>query len=138
MGLIVLDAGVLIGVLDGTDVHHVPATEALRVAEENLDQLALPTSALAEILVGPCRRGPDAVASVYGLLATLTIDLVAIDQAIAREAAVLRAKTSLRLPDAFVIASAIVLRADRLLSTDGRWPAAVADSFRGAIQIIGQ
>jgi predicted nucleic acid-binding protein len=131
MGLIVLDAGVLIGVLDRSDVHHIPATEALRVAEQNLDQLALPASALAEILVGPSRHGPDAVASVDGLLATLTIDLVVIDQVIAREAAV-------RLPDALVAATAIVLRADRLLSTDGRWPTAVADRFRGKIEIVGE
>ena len=138
MGLIVLDAGVLIGVLDRSDVHHIPATEALRVAEQNLDQLALPASALAEILVGPSRHGPDAVASVDGLLVTLTVDLVVIDQVIAREAAVLRAKTSLRLPDALVVATAIVLRADGLLSTNGRWPTAVADRFRGKIEIVGE
>jgi predicted nucleic acid-binding protein len=138
MGLIVIDTGVLIGVLDGSDIHHVPATEALRLAEENLDQLVLPASALAEILVGPSRRGPEAVAAVDGLLATLAIDLVAIDQAIARQSAALRAKTRLRLPDAFIVASAIVLRADRLLSTDGRWPPAVRDLFRGTIEIVGQ
>jgi predicted nucleic acid-binding protein len=138
MGLIVLDAGVLIGVLDGTDVHHLPALEALRRAEMNLDQLVLPASALAEILVGPSRRGSAAVAIVDGLLATLAIELVTIDQAIARQAALLQAKTSLRLPDALVVASAIVLRADRLLSTDGRWPRAVADLFRGTIDVVGQ
>jgi predicted nucleic acid-binding protein len=138
MGLIVLDAGVLIGVLDRSDVHHAAATEALRLAEENLDRLVLPASALAEILVGPSRRGPEAVAIVDGLLVTLAIDLMAIDQAIARQAAVLRAKTGLRLPDALVVASAVVLRADRLLSTDGRWPMAVADLFRGTIDIVGQ
>jgi predicted nucleic acid-binding protein len=138
MGLIVLDAGVLIGVLDRSDVHHGAATEALRRTEESLDRLVLPASALAEILVGPSRRGPEAVAIVDGLLVTLAIDLVAIDQAIARQAAVLRAETRLRLPDALVVASAIVLRADRLLSTDGRWPTAVADLFRGTIDIVGQ
>jgi predicted nucleic acid-binding protein len=138
MGLIVLDGGVLIGVLDGSDVHHLPSTDALRRAESNRDHLALPTSELAEILVGPSRRGPEAVAIVDALLVTLAIDLVAIDQAIARQAAVLRAETRLRLPDALVVASAIVLRADRLLSTDGRWPTAVADLFRGTIDVVGQ
>jgi predicted nucleic acid-binding protein len=137
MGLIVLDAGVLIGVLDGSDVHHLPSTDALQLAEASGDHLALPTSALAEILVGPARRGPEAIAIVDALLTTLAIDLVAIDQAIARQAALLRAETQLRLPDALVVASAIVLRADRLLSTDGRWPRAVGDLFRGSIEIVG-
>lgn len=138
MGLTVLDAGVLIGVLDGGDVHHVAATEALRLAEENLDQLVLPASGLAEILVGPSRRGREAIAVVDGMLVTLAIDVVAIDQTIARRAAVLRAKTGLRLPDALVVASAIVVRADRLLSTDNRWSAAVAGHFGGTIEIVGQ
>jgi predicted nucleic acid-binding protein len=137
MGLIVLDAGVLVGVLDGNDVHHLPATDALQLAESNGDHLALPTSAMAEILVGPSRRGPEAIAIVDALLTTLAIDLVAIDQAIARQAALLRAESRLRLPDALVVASAIVLRADRLLSTDGRWPRAVGDLFRGSIEIVG-
>jgi predicted nucleic acid-binding protein len=137
MGLIVLDAGVLIGVLDGGDVHHVAATEAVRLAEENLDQLVLPGSALAELLVGPSRRGREAIAVVDSLLVTLAVDVVAIDQTIARQAAVLRATTSLRLPDALVVASAIVVRADRLLSIDNRWAAAVAGHFAGTIEIVG-
>jgi predicted nucleic acid-binding protein len=138
MGLIVLDAGVLIGVLDRNDAHHIPATDALRTAEESLAHLALPVSALAEILVGPFRRGPDAAASVDGLLAALTIDLVVIDGSVAREAASLRAGSGLRLADALVVATAIVIRADRLLTTDARWPAAVAARFPGTIEIVGQ
>lgn len=137
MGLTVLDGGVLIGVLDGSDVHHVPATDALRRAEETLDQLVLPASALAEILVGPSRRGPEAISTVDGLLASLAIDIATIDQAIARQATVLRSETHLRMPDTLVVASAIVLGADRLLSTDGRWPTAVGNLFRGSIEIVG-
>ena|SRR5271166_5665995 len=138
MGLIVVDAGVWIGVLDRNDAHHVAATDALRAAEENRDELALPASALAEIQVGPSRRGPDAVASVDGLLDSLAVDLVAIDSAIARVAAALRATTTLRLPDALVVATAIVIRADRLLSTDARWPSAVSDQFGGSLDIISR
>ena len=47
--------------------------------------------------------------------------------ATAAAAAVLRAKhTSLRLPDALVIASASQRSADQLLTTDRRWPTAMA------------
>lgn len=137
MGLIVLDAGVLIGVLDRNDAHHLPATAALRAAEESLSRLALPVSALAEILVGPTRRGPEAVAVVDGLIAALTIDLVVIDEQVARQAAFLRVESGLRLPDALVVATAIVIRSDRLLTTDTRWPEAASARFAGTIEIVG-
>jgi predicted nucleic acid-binding protein len=137
MGLIVLDAGVLIGVLDRDDAHHLPSTAALRAAEENSDRLVLPVSALAEILVGPTRRGPEAVALVDRLIAALAIDLVAVDEPVAREAALLRAGSGLRLPDALVVATAIVIRADRLLTTDARWRKAVSARFAGTIEIVG-
>ncbi len=137
MGLIVLDAGVLIGVLDRNDTHHLPATAALRATEESSTRLALPVSALAEILIGPTRRSPEAVAVVDGLIAALTIDLVAIDEQVAREAALLRARSGLRLPDALVVATAIVIRADRLLTTDTRWPEAASALFAGRIDIVG-
>jgi predicted nucleic acid-binding protein len=138
MGLTVLDAGVLIGVLDQGDAHHIPASQALRTAEVEHAQLALPASALAEILVGPSRRGADAVVSVDGLIGALVVEIVAIDEPVAREAAALRAICSIRLPDALVIATAITLRADRVLTTDARWPAAVATRFDGAIEVVGR
>ena len=138
MGLTVLDAGMLIGVLDQADAHHVPASQALRTAEEEHVQLALPASALAEVLVGPSRRGADAVASVEGLIRALVVEIVAIDEPVAREAAALRAICGIRLPDALVIATAITLRADRLLTTDARWPAVAATRFDGAIEVVGR
>ena len=138
MGLTVLDAGVLIGVLDHEDAHHIAAVQALRIAEEEHIPLALPSSALAEILVGPLRRGTDAVASVDGLIGALVVEIVAVDEPIAREAAALRAICNIRLPDALVVATAVILRSDRLLTTDAGWPAAVATQFKGVIEIIGR
>ncbi|MGH9096629.1 MAG: type II toxin-antitoxin system VapC family toxin [Acidimicrobiales bacterium] len=118
--------------------HHIPASPALRTAEEGHVELALPASALAEILVGPARRGTDAVANVDGLIGALVVEIVAIDEPIARVAAALRAICSIRLPDALVVATAIILRADRLLTTGARWPAAVAKRFDGAIEVVGR
>jgi predicted nucleic acid-binding protein len=56
MGLTVLDAGVLIGFLDGRDAHHAGAHRLLTASLAANDTLALPASALAEVLVGPSRR----------------------------------------------------------------------------------
>lgn len=123
MELTVLDAGVLIGFLDRNDLHHVGANRALRDALDRGDRLVLPASAYAETLVGPSRRGADAVATVRRLLERLPIDVAALEQDIAATAAALRARLpSLKLPGALVIATASHLDADTLITTDRRWP----------------
>lgn len=124
MALTVLDAGVLIAVLDGDDAHHAAAEDLLREAFAAGDDLAVPASAYAECLVAPLQRGPGAAATVDGLLDALPARVVPITRATARVAAELRARhgRALRLPDALVVATALDLRADRLLTTDAGWP----------------
>ena len=123
MGLTVLDAGVIIGFLDGNDAHHDAAQEVLRTSRDRNDRLVLPASALAEVLVGPARRGPDAVAAVHGLVGRLPIEIAPLDADLAGVAAGLRAgPRSLKLPDALVIATAAHLEADHLVTTDRWWP----------------
>lgn len=126
MGLTVLDAGVVIALLDGADAHHAAAVAAVSAARDRGDVLVLPASAYAECLVSPYRRGPDAVAVVDQFLDALPARVEPADRSIAGTAAALRAAhgTSLRLPDALVVATAIVRSADRILTTDAGWPAA--------------
>jgi predicted nucleic acid-binding protein len=125
VGLSVLDAGVIIALLDAADAHHAAAVAALRIARDRGDVLVLPASAYAECLVSPQRRGPDAVAVVDRFLDALPVRVEPADRSIAAAAAALRAThgTALRLPDGLVIATAIVLGADRILTTDAGWPA---------------
>lgn len=87
--------------------------------------LVLPASAYAECLVSPHRRGPDAVAVVDRFVDALPARVELADRSIAAAASALRAThgTALRLPDALVIATALVLGADRILTTDAGWPA---------------
>lgn len=124
MGLIVLDAGILIAVLDASDVHHDAAVLALREARQAGDILVVPASVYAEILVGPARRGPDAVATVDAFIDALPAAVEPATRGIAREAAAIRARhgLSLRLPDALVLATARVLDAGQVMTTDTRWP----------------
>ncbi len=127
MALIHLDAGVLIGLLDADDAHHLAARTAIADAIDRADRLAMAASALAECLVAPARRGEQAIALVHGLRQRLPIEIVALDAELATAAARLRAKhRSLRLPDALVIATASVHAADALVTTDHRWPTAKA------------
>ena len=125
MGLIHLDAGVVIGLLDATDAHHESATRTLAETVRSGDRLAMAASAFAECLVGPSRRGQRAVETVDDLFVRLPIEIIHLDATIARMAAGIRAKhTSVRLPDALVIATAEHASADRLVTTDRRWPTA--------------
>jgi predicted nucleic acid-binding protein len=125
MALIHLDAGVVIGLLDGDDAHHGAAIRALRVAQAAGDSLAMAASAFAECLVGPTRAGAQAVTVMRDLFARLPIDVVPLDAVTAQRAAALRAEhRSLRLPDALVLATAAQATADRLVTTDRRWPTA--------------
>jgi predicted nucleic acid-binding protein len=125
VGLTVLDAGVLIAVLDGNDLHHDAARHALSAALDGNDQLAVPASALAETLVGAARRGDDAIAVVNEFVRRLPATVVPVDEPMAVAAARLRARHGgrLKLPDALVVATAQVLDAERLLTTDRGWPA---------------
>ncbi len=123
MGLIHLDAGVMIGFLDASDAHHQAARVVLDAALEAGDHLAMAASAFAECLVGPARRGDEAIATVRSLIERVPITIVPLDVDIATTAARLRARhRALRLPDALVIATASVAAADQLLTTDHSWP----------------
>jgi len=125
VGLIHLDAGVVIGFLDADDAHHAAARAVLTKAADEGDHLALAASALAECLVGPARRGDASVEVVRTLIERLPAEVVPLDAATATAAARLRAQhRALHLPDALVIATASVGGADRLVTTDSRWPTA--------------
>lgn len=124
MGLTVLDAGVLIAALDASDLHHGASVAALRAARLDGEELVVPASAYAEALVGPSRRGESAVATLDALVDALPVSVEPATREVAREAAALRARhgKSLRLPDALVIATAAVVGADSVLTTDAGWP----------------
>ena len=136
MGLIALDTGPLIAVLDGDDTHHVAAIAALTGARGSGDPMILPASSYAELLVGPTRRGPEAVTVVDDFLIEIPIRVEALTPEISRIAARLRAETSLRLPDALVIATAIHVGSSELITTDRRWPSADSLGYGGAISVV--
>ena len=118
MALIVLDASVLIALLDPADRLNAKAVQALTAVAR--DELAIPASALAETLVLPARSGKlGAARAAIGLL---HLHVTPIDESVAVEAARLRAQHSgLKLPDALVLASGEVLRAKSILTGDQRW-----------------
>lgn len=120
MALAVLDASVVIAFLDPDDALHQAAVVAL--TEHQHDKLVIPASVYAEILVGPYRKGVEAVAEVEAFLADFAVRIEAMTPAIARAAARLRSDSrSLRLPDALVLATADETAADTVLTGDESW-----------------
>ncbi len=120
MALVVLDASVVIAFLDPDDTLHDASVEAL--SEHQHDELFIPASVYAEILVAPYRRGAETVAEVEAFLADFAVRIETLTPAIARAAAKLRSETrSLRLPDALVLATADELEADIVLTGDESW-----------------
>ena len=120
MALVVLDASVVIGFLDPGDALHSACVEAL--TQHQHDDLAIPASVYAEILVAPYRAGARAASRVDAFLADLGIAIEPVTPAIARAAARLHSKrAALRLPDALVVATADELDAVALLTGDVSW-----------------
>ncbi|MBF8290697.1 MAG: PilT protein domain protein [Chloroflexi bacterium] len=120
----VLDAGVVIALLERRDAHRPAARSALTDARERGDQLVLPASAYSEALVGAIRTGPEARAKVDQFLDELPATIAPVSRSIAAEAAHMRAShgRTLRLPDALVLATARVIGADRVVTTDTGLP----------------
>jgi predicted nucleic acid-binding protein len=114
---LILDASVLIGLLDTADAHHHQAVEDVDSADSTGDTLLTPASAYSEALVSFARasRTPDA----RNAIAAMGITVVALSQEIAERAAEISAQHDrLRLPDAIVLATARELRADLLTYDD--------------------
>jgi PIN domain nuclease of toxin-antitoxin system len=120
VAIVVLDASVVIALLDAGDAHHAAAVAAIGQARR--EALVLPASAYAEVLVDPWRRGPGAVSVVRRLVTDLGIHVQPLTADTAEGAARLRARHSaLRLPDALVLATADALDAT-VLTCDRAWP----------------
>lgn len=119
MALTLLDASVLIALLDPSDAHHVESRTALAAHAD--DELRIAAHTLAETLVHPIRSGKERDARRF--IAGLEIAVEPVDERIAVAAARLRAKhgQALRVPDALVLACADVLKARSVLTADARW-----------------
>jgi predicted nucleic acid-binding protein len=130
MGLIALDASVVIAVLDPADVHHAAGRVALEAYAD--DDLRIPAHTLAEALVHPARLGRERDARRF--IAALEIAVDPVDEATAVAAAKLRAAhgNTLRMPDALVLGYADVRKAKRVLTADTRWTA-----WSSRVEIIG-
>jgi predicted nucleic acid-binding protein len=102
---LILDASVLIGLLDTQDSHHDRAVDEIDRADRADHQLLAPASAYSEALIAFARAGR--VKDARDAVAGMGITVVPLTASIAERAADLRAEhDALRLPDALVLATA--------------------------------
>lgn len=119
---VVLDSGVVVGFLDRQDALHDAADAAVRGL---IHEQRLLTSAVtyAEVLTG-ARLGHHDEERVAGFFSGLVSGVLPVDVAVADKAADLRARfTSLRMPDALILATAetepdteLILTGDRQMT----------------------
>jgi predicted nucleic acid-binding protein len=105
MAVVVFDGDVLIGFLNRDDAQHARAVAVIRGSLAPGTRRLLSAVNYAEILVGPVRAGTEQ--RVEQMLARLSVEVVAVDRALARQAAAVRERTNLKLPDAFALATAL-------------------------------
>jgi predicted nucleic acid-binding protein len=121
---LVLDSSIVIGWFDATDALHARVLASLERTRS--DERVVPATVYAESLVGPSRRGDEAVRLFDEALGALPARVEPITPTIARRAAALRGRYDrLRLADALVLATAeeldaVVLTADRALARHTR------------------
>jgi predicted nucleic acid-binding protein len=112
--VIVVDASALIAHLDERDALHERAEAALLAAADQ--PLGCSPITLAEVLVGPARRGRIDEARVA--LDAMSLDVIALAADAPTRLAVLRADTGLRLPDCCVLLTAQDANASSILTFD--------------------
>jgi predicted nucleic acid-binding protein len=105
VGVVVFDSDVLIGFLNARDAHHEAAVEQVREALEPGTLRWISAVNYAEILIGPLKAGKQDV--VDAMLVRFSIETKQVDMALAQRAAAVRARTGLKLPDAFALATAV-------------------------------
>lgn len=123
--LVAIDTNVLIYYLDGDGDRRPAWVErelfgVLGAGEPAARRVVFSTVGLAEVLTGVARRFPGASLEPYELaLAGLPgLTIVPVDRNVAREAARVRGRFGMRLPDAIHVATAVVAGADAFLTND--------------------
>jgi predicted nucleic acid-binding protein len=100
-----LDADVLIGALDGNDAHHSRARELFTQWHKDKDACTMSVVNLTEVLIAPS-ADVARLAAAREAIAALGVTVHQPNEAIGVEAARLRQRHPISLPDAYCLATA--------------------------------
>jgi predicted nucleic acid-binding protein len=108
VAVVVFDADVLIAYLGRDDANHSEAVERMRHALRPGTRRLVSAVNYSEVLIGPLqKKGISGAETVDAMLVRFGIETIRVDMALARRAAAVRARTRLKLPDAYALATAI-------------------------------
>jgi predicted nucleic acid-binding protein len=114
-----LDSVAVAGFLDRDDAFHSAADARVRELTGR-ETLIVSVITYAELLTG-AGRGPHEQSTVRGFFGQLIDQVCDVDRAVAERAAELRTQTpTLKMPDALILATADVVRADLVVTGDER------------------
>jgi predicted nucleic acid-binding protein len=115
-----LDSIVIAGFLDRDDAFHSAADSRIRKLAGR-EMLVVSVITYAELLTG-IGLGPHEQSAVRGFFAQLIDEVYSVDRAVAEQAATLKSQTpSLKMPDALILATADIHKADFVVTGDERW-----------------
>jgi len=100
-----LDANVLVGALDSSDAHHARARRLLTGWRQRQDEVTISVVNLSEVLIAPA-ADQARLASAREAIAALGVEVQLPNEAIGVEAARLRQRHPVSLPDAYCLATA--------------------------------
>jgi predicted nucleic acid-binding protein len=108
VAVVVFDADVLIAYLGRDDRNHTKAVERMRRSFAPGTRRLVSAVNYSEVLIGPLQKeGVQGAETVDAMLVRFGIETIQVDMALARRAAAVRARTRLKLPDAYALATAI-------------------------------
>jgi predicted nucleic acid-binding protein len=102
---LLIDADVLIGALDEHDAHHAPARALFISWHHKQDEVAISVVNLTEVLIAPSADATT-LATARRAIATLGVAVHQPNEAIAVDAARLRQRHPISLPDGYCLATA--------------------------------
>jgi predicted nucleic acid-binding protein len=129
-----LDTNVLIYAFEGRSVFAEAVRGIASAIDEGTRSFLTSELTLAELLVDPLRKGDPARARVYRqyLRTRPHFEVVPVSRAVLVEAARLRGATSLKLPDAMHVATALVHGCGAFLTNDAR----IRAPERATLQVV--
>ena len=119
---IMIDTNVVIYFLEGNEVFGDLSKEVFSIVEKGEVEGAISVVTVAEILVKPMKLCNNLlIDKMTSFLNTFpNLYLIDIDKSIAIEAANIRSRTGLKMPDALIISSAKILNC-AIVGTDNQW-----------------